>query len=419
MKNKDVARLRELAKQVREIAELPIQQTNIKLWQAVNDLNMIRPVIYARDYPLYLIRYGDELNTIIEDPELNKLELDLLLRIYEWKHLRCDRVIEPTIKCHVIIEDSLYGIEATASVTDTGFIQGGEYNFAKHFDSQIKIEDDLVMIKTPKVSYDELATMKKFHMMEEIFDGILKVKLFGRADFHSVLWDDLLTWMGLGEGLYNFALEPEFMHKAADIYINACISRAKQYESLGILSSNNGPENIGNNGLGFTTKLPVPPVSGIGARLCDIWGHNADQILTSVSPAMSAEFAYAHEKKWADLFGLHSYGCCERLDHKIDELKAGFNNLRKISISPFSHLEAAMEKIGSDYVVAFKPNSNYLVGDNWDREALRNELINICRLARKYNANVEIDMKTIITLNGEPQRLWEWCDMAAHIISCY
>ncbi len=419
MPNKDIYRIRELARQVREIAELPVQQTNIKLWQSVNDLNMIRPVIYVRDYPLYLIRYEDELTTTLEDPELKKLELDLLLRIYEWKHLRCDRVIEPTIKCHAVVEDSLYGIEATTSVAETSFVQGEEYNKAKHFEPQIRTEDDLSLIKTPVVSYDEDATMKKFHEMQEIFDGILEVKLFGKAYFHCVLWDDLLTWMGLNEGLYNFALEPDLMHKAAQIYIDACITRVKQYESLGILSSNNGAENIGHNGLGFTTKLPPPPPSGIGAKLSDIWGQNSDQILTSVSPAMSEEFAFAYEKKWANLFGLHSYGCCERLDHKINELKVSFGNLRKISVSPYSRLEEAMEKIGSDYVAAFKPNSNYLVGDTWEKETLRKELINVCGLARKYNSNVEIDMKTLISLNGEPQRLWEWCDMAADIVSNY
>lgn len=419
MEKKDVARLRELASQVREIADLPIQQTNKKLWQGVNDLNSVRPVTYVRDYPIYLIQYGDELTTTIEDPELKSFELDLLLRIYEWKHLRCDRVIEPTIKCNVVFNDTGFGIETTSTVRESKFVEGKEIRGSKHFDAQIKNEDDLSMIKTPVVTYDKEATMKRYNMMKEIFDGILEVKLFGKAYFHYVLWDDLLTWMGLSEGLYNFALEPEFMHKAADVYTKASIARAKQYESLGILSSNNGNENIGHNGLGFTTKLPPAPESGIGAKLSDIWGQSTDQILTSVSPAMSEEFAFEHEKVWADMFGLHSYGCCERLDHKIKELTAGFSNLRKISVSPFTKLEEAMEKIGSDYVVCFKPNSNYLVGPTWEKETLRKELINVCSLARKYNSHVEMDMKTLITLNGEPQRLWEWCDMAYDIVSNY
>ena len=69
---KEIVRLRELAKQIREIAELPIQENNRRLWTAVNDLHMIRPVIHVRDYPHYLIRYEDELTTTVEDEYLEE-----------------------------------------------------------------------------------------------------------------------------------------------------------------------------------------------------------------------------------------------------------------------------------------------------------------------------------------------------------
>jgi hypothetical protein len=78
-----------------------------------------------------------------------------------------------------------------------------------------------------------------------------------------------------------------------------------------------------------------------------------------------------------------------------------------------------MEQIGSNYVVCFKPNSNFLVGDTWDKKTLHDELVHVMKLARKYNSHVEIDMKTLISLNGEPQRLWAWCDMASEIVASY
>ncbi len=419
MNQKDILRLRELAKQVREIADLPIQQEHKKLWQDVNDLKSKRPVIHVRDYPVYLIEYGDELKPLVEDETLRKYEMDMLLRIYEWNHLRVNRVIEPFIKCQCVINDTKFGIEEVSNNQSDKFTFGKEIKTSKHFESQIHDEDDLVKIKTPVITYDEASTMANFNNMKEIFDGILEVKLHGSSYFHCTPWDDLLSWMGLQEGLYNFALEPEMMHKAAQIYIDAQIARAKQYEALGVLSSNNGPVNIGNNDYGFTTQLPEPTESGIGAKLKDIWGENSDQILTGVSPAMTQEFAFDYEKKWAEMFGLYSYGCCERLDNKLNELISTHTNLRKISVSPFSKLEESMERIGSDYTVCFKPNSNYLVGETWDKEYLRKELINVCELSKKYNSNLVINMKTLITLNGEPQRLWQWCDMAAEIIAQY
>lgn len=417
--SRDIDRLRTLARQVREIAELPVQKANRKLWESVNDRHMIRPVLHVRDCPLYVLQHEGELVPQIADPFLRRLEMDLQLRIYEWKHLRVDRVIEPVIQCPCVVSDSGFGITATTDSASLVVAEADAYNRSKHFEPQIFTEDDLDLIKTPVVSYDEAATWRNRDHMREIFSGILEVRLEGGHNFHVVPWDDILSWMGITEGLTNFALEPELMRLAVGCYIDAAIARARQYESLGILSSNNGFVNVGNNGVGYTAELPPPTESGIGARLCDIWGENSDQVMTAVSPEMSAEFAFAPESRYAALFGLHAYGCCERLDHKVDGLRRHFPNLRKVSMSPFANLEAGMEKIGSDFVVCFKPNSNYLTGASWDLEPLRQELYKVMALARKYGSHVEIDMKTIITLNGEPQRLWAWCDMAAEVVANY
>ena len=416
---KDIDRLRTLANEIRTIAEHPENFTNKKLWTAVNDLKMERPVLHVRDVPLNLLTWENELTPQIEDAFLQSLEIDMLQRIYEWKHLRCNRVIEPVIRCHCVIEDSCFGLKAHTGIQGDFIKASTEYNRAEHFEPQILGMDDLKKIEMPVVSYDKATTMQRFALMQEIFDGVLTVKLHGKNYFRHVPWDDLLTWIGITEGLYNFALDPDFMHAAVDRYITFAISQVKQYEALGLLSSNNGFENVGNNGIGYTSQLSPPTESGIGARLKDMWGSNADQILTSVSPAMSEEFAMEYERKYADLFGLYSYGCCDRLDHKMAELRRNFTNLRKISVSPFADLEHAMEEIGGDYVVCFKPDSTRLVGANPDMEFLQKELKRACDLSKKYKSNLVINMKTIITLSGDPTRLWKWCDMAREIVSAY
>jgi hypothetical protein len=416
---KDIHRIRELASQVREVAELPIQKENKKLWSAVNDLKMIRPVLHTRDLQAFLLNYEDELTIQTEAPLLQDMELQLLLRIYEWKHLRLDRVVEPFVKCNCIINDSGFGIKVFNSGIGTNFEKTKEVTSSVHFDSQIETFKDLEKIKTPEVHFDKEATMKIYNQMKEVLDGILEVKLFGRHFFRHAPWDDIMTWMGISEGMYKFALEPELMHTAIDRYMKAIISQVKQYEALGLISSNNAFENVGYNGIGYTTQLPPATDSGIGARLKDIWGANADQILTSVSPSMSEEFAFKYEREYSKLFGLYGYGCCERLDHKIDKLVSNFDNLRMISVSPYSDPEKALEQIGSKYVACFKPNSNYFVGDSFSLDYFKKELINICSLSKKYGTNLVINMKTIISLSGDPTRLWKWCDLASDIISNY
>ena len=349
---------------------------------------------------------------------MKKIELDLLVRLYEWKHLRCDRVVEPIVKCPVVFKDSGFGLEISKGVRGS-FIEGGVYNEAKHFDSQISCEEDLKKIKTPVVEYCEKETMRRYDILREIFGDIIQVKLFGRYDFRCCPMDDIFTWMGISEGMNKLAMEPELVKQALDLYMTASIDRIRQYERLGILSSNNGFENIGNNCIGYTSHLPPATESGIGARIADIWGQSADQIMTCVSPKMTQEFSFDHEKKWAGMFKLYSYGCCERLDNKLDILTASFPNLRKVSCSPYSNLESTMEQLGDRYVISYKPNSTYLAHESADFDYLRTEIATALDLSRKYKVNLVFNMKTLISLNGDPTRLWKWCDMASDMILKY
>lgn len=412
----DIARLRELGRRVQEIAALPIQAENQKLWRAVNDRKMIRPAVFVRDYPIYLIEQGGELATAIEDEFLKPIEADLLLRLYEWKHLRCDRVVEPVVMCPLSLMDSGFGLDTSTDMVK--FLSGSVYDTARSYDRQISTEEDLQKIREPVVSYDRETTLGNFARMQEVFDGILEVRLAGVHHFHCEPWDDLLSWMGIEEGMADFALRPEFMRKAVDRYVACSLSGARQYERLGLVASNNCSVKVGQGGPGYTSELPEPRPGNIGGELADNWGGAMDQILTSVSPEMTAEFAVEPERAWSEAFGLFYYGCCERLDHKVGEVRR-FPKLRKVSMSPFAEIENGMAQLGSDVVVSFKPNSTYLAESNWDRERSRRELVRVCELARKYGCNVEIVMKTLLSLNGEPQRLWEWCDIAMEVVSAY
>jgi hypothetical protein len=328
-----------------------------------------------------------------------------------------DRVIEPFIECPVVYTDSEFGLSGYEFAL--GDVDKEFYDTARHWETQIKTPDDIEKIRMPVVEYDEKTTMERFHLLSEIFTGIMPVRLLGRNHFRCTPLDDIITWVGIEETMNNMAMEPEFIHALMDRYMEAQISRIRQYEKLGILSSNNYFRDVGNNCIGYTSQLPPPTESGIGAKIGDIWGENSDQIMTAVSPAMTEEFAFEHEKIWAQQFKLHSYGCCERLDHKLDRLTKAFPTLRKISSSPFSSLDKAAEFLGNRYVISFKPNSVFLAGDEPQFDLLRKEFIHACELAEKYSLQLVFNMKTLVTLNNEPQRLWKWCDMAMELIHAH
>ncbi len=317
------------------------------------------------------------------------------------------------------MKDSIFGL--TPSVPEAGRLSSvveERVKTARHFYAVIFNEKDLEKIQYPEIQYDEKETMERLAVMQEVFDGILTVKLMGKHYFTMVPWDDLLSWMGIEEGMYYFVDEPEMMHHAAERYVEVAVNRMMQYEELGLLSSNNNNFFIGNGGYGYTNELPLPTESGIGARAKDMWGDLADQLLTAMSPEMTKAFAFDHEVPWAEKWGRVYYGCCERLDHKLRELLV-LPHVKKISISPFSKRKEGIIGMDSDKVISFKPQSITLSSDTAHFEVLEQELQEVCELAIEHGKSIEIIMKTIINLGGEPQRLWRWCDMATQIIDSY
>ncbi|MCL2741343.1 MAG: hypothetical protein FWE70_04440 [Oscillospiraceae bacterium] len=409
----DYHRLRELGKAVAEIAADPANVRNERIWTAVNDGVPGCPAVLARDYPMYAIDYGDELAPRCADPFLRSIESSLLLAIYEWRRMRCHRVVEDVVYCPVAYVDRRYGIWQSSPYTE-GF------RTAVAFGRQIGSIADLGKIKDAEVTYDEAETDRRLGMLREAFAGVLRVKLHGVEHFNFAPWDELMQWMGIERGMADFHDDPGLMHAAMARYVEVSVQRARICEGLGILSSNNRNVAVSAGGYGYTSRLPRPTEGGIGARLIDNWGDGRDQILTAVSPEMQREFAFGHEGEWAGLFGLSYYGCCEDMGGKVGLARESLPRLRKVTAVAFAKdLEGIMEACGKDLAVSYKPNPNYLATSPWPRDLMRAELVGACGMARRHGCAMEILMKTIITLDGDPSRLWDWCAMAVDVAENY
>jgi hypothetical protein len=415
VKRNDVKRLRDLACQVREISALPVQEERRRLWRALNDLRMVKPMVYTRDYQWSMVTAGREMVPSIEDELLQQYELQLMGTLFRWEKLQADMVVDPVVFCPADVVNRrpvLYKILSAGSQEPVlSPVRDNLESTAVRYVRQIETAEDLEkVLPLPEISFDRAKLDDEFALACELFDGILDVERSAVSRFDFTPWDDLFKLFGIEEGMMGLYLEPELMHLAMDRYTDIHLALLDQYERLGLLQHNNGNYLVGSGALGYTSDLPAK--TGPGAKPRECWGFCTDQIFTSVSPGLHDVFATRHEIRWMERFGLSYYGCCERLDHKLP-LLGQFKNLRKISISPFSDLERAMEIIGGKYVVSWKPNSTFLAGATWDKEASRRELANALELAGKYGCNLEIVMKTMITLNNQPQRLWEWCRMAS------
>src|SRR5512137_1974045 len=82
--------LRELGKQVAEIAALPVQQETIRLWKALNGLRPERPMFIIDQVCWNEMETDGELVVQAQDGFCQELERDLRRTLYAWRHMRAD-----------------------------------------------------------------------------------------------------------------------------------------------------------------------------------------------------------------------------------------------------------------------------------------------------------------------------------------
>lgn len=409
---KDKMILRKLAEEVASIAALPIQKKKADMWRRLNRLEFVKPMVWINEIPWHEMGPEVELKTSYEFSRQQEGYLRRLL--YQWKHMPCDMVVEPKIFCPLVIHDTGFGIEANmvSAEGDTGYRDPVVVTGASHFEPVIKTKEDIEKIQMPQVKVDWEATERNYELLSGIFKGILSVEKRGATGFWFAPWDELVTYLGAEEALTYMISRPDFVHQVMERLVHAHLSRLDQYERLNVLALNNGPYRVGSGGFGFTSELPQADFDSRYVRAIDIWGSSAAQIFTGVSPEMHQEFALQYEKLWLERFGLTYYGCCEPLHKKIGILK-NISNLRKISVSPWADRKEAARNIGDKYVLSLKPNPALFAAENWNPEAVRQELK--ADLEKTKGCIVEVIMKDISTCRRQPHRLWEWAEIVMEL----
>jgi len=408
--------LRSLASRLADIASLPVQKEKAQMWERLNKLEPVKPMVWINEVPWHEMNVDEGLTLQCRDEFCRKVEQYLLETLYQWKHLRGDMVIEPKIYCPKVIRDTGFGIKEESDIVR---IDSNNPIVSRHFHPQIEDEDDIEKIKDPEVIYDEETTELIYQSMCEIFDRILPVEKRGVPGFWFAPWDDLVTWWGVENLMMDLVERPDFVHKVIDRLVGAHLYRLDQYEKLGLLSLNNGPVRVGSGGYGYTDELPKPGYDPAHIRSIDLWGCATAQIFVAVSPQMHEEFAVKYEKRWLDRFGLSYYGCCEPLHRKMDMLRRNIHNLRKVSMNYRVNVDEAVEAVGRDYVFSYKPNPAILAEAVWDVDKARAELENVLKKTKAKGCMVEVIMKDISTVNYEPNRLWEWAEMASELTEKY
>ena len=404
---KDKAIVQGLAKQLAEVAALPVQQEKAELWRKLNRLEQVRPLVMLQNGTWH--ETGDEIQCEAEDEFARGQEWGLRSALYHWEHMKDDHIYDGKIYSGIATRSTGMGISVDRTKPDHEF-------GAARYNPVIADDADPEMIPMPTVTVDWEETERNYQRLCELYDGILTVEKRGIGGGWFAIMDQFIQWRGLQNTFVDMADRPEWVHAWMDRMTQWHLSQLEQYDKLGVLALNNGNHRCGSGGITLTDELPQDDFDGEHVRPIDMWGHATTQIFSEVSPAMHDEFALTYERQYLSLFGLSNYGCCEPLDKKLDIVKT-ISSLRRVSMSPWVDPARGAEGLGRDYIFSYKPNPAIIGMEEWDGELARNELRDVLEQTR--GCVVEVIMKDLHTCRRQPWRMWKWVEMAMGLAEEY
>ncbi|NLB69444.1 MAG: hypothetical protein GX804_07155 [Lentisphaerae bacterium] len=409
IKKTDLNTLRELGKKYAEIASLEIQNERILRYKATNSLEIVRPVVLIDEVPWGEIKADELRNTCA--PELGWIEDRLRRNLYQWNHFQVDLVIPPIFRVYKKIK-YLEGIGVSVE-EDQIHTPTGTYISSHAYKDQLQTEEDLEKLHPPKIMYDRESTEVDLDIARAVFDGIMEVELSGVEYLSEHIWDDISRYRGVENLLLELATRPEFMHKTAEKFTEIKEGLFTQMEEQGLFG--HSPVTL-HCTAGATNELPADDFDGVTARKKDMWGRCSAQIFGSVSPEMHDEFDLPYNQRLFSDCGLLYYGCCEPLERKIGYLRKRFKNLRKISITPWADCKMAAENIGSDFVLAAKPNPAFVATYPFNPAPVEKEIEQFCEACVKNNTPLEFVIKDISTIANRTENLTRWAETAERVI---
>ena len=391
--------VRELAREVADIAGGGSQQTIQRRWARHNDLQDVdRPPVLCR--PFCYGEIGIEEKVACDDPWLRAIERALRHHLYHHHELGDDWVIEPWYEVPAVHlgEDRplMWGVNIDVK------LPGRRGSFA--FKPEIRAEDDLEKLRVPCWEVDESATADLFQRHEELLGDILPIRLrYGRLGTEASLayWGSYLR--GLEQMMWDAHDRPEWLRRFFDLLSDAYLEHLRGLEADGHVVRND------NGMLGHCDGLPQADFDGTRVRLSDCWGSADAQEFALVSPEMHEEFLLRSQAPILDLFGLTSYGCCESLTHKFGILKRRVRNLRRVAISPWTDLETAVAELGTDYVMQWRPSPSKVVL-SFDEDQMRSDVARTMEIAG--DCFIDFCLQDVETVNGDPWRLPLWVQIA-------
>ena len=393
-------RLRALAQRYAAAASLPEQGVRRSGWERFNTMERERPRVLIDQIPWNELNVDGCLDNQVTEPYWRGVETWLLREMYKWDHMRADMVLDPYVKLPRPIHNSGWGLDA--KVTRLVMDKTSDVA-AQSMECLINEPEDLDKIHTPVLTLDEARQADIAETADALFAGIIGWRFTGLV-LHLGAWDTIAYWMG-GENCYIELMDrPEMMHALMEKMTQGYLGMIEQADRLRLFDTQAHYCHCSH------TYRPDDTAAPDGAAR-DAWAFGLAQLFTAVSPQITADFECAYMKRIFPRFKHIYYGCCDRLDDRLD-IVSQLPNVRKISCSPWSHREVFAEKLPKHIIMSNKPSPALLATDSFEEEAVRADLRRTIDAARRNGVQLEMILKDISTVRYEPQRLWRFSEIA-------
>ncbi|MDR0313554.1 MAG: hypothetical protein LBI14_08145 [Treponema sp.] len=400
--------IRELAKQVKDLAADDINQERISRIRDMHSLRPVRPPVWIDEIPWHEMDINGELTLCCSSKEAQNMETYFRRILYRWKYIQADMVVEDHFYVRKAYNESGIGLEIKEDTISTN---AANRIVSHHYEDQLDTEEKVDALKLPVIEAQPEIDRKNKELAGEILDGIMPIKMRGHEIYYAP-WDVIAMYRGVENILMDMAGNPELIHKTIGKFTEIYTARFNQMAEQGLLDFNISSLHCTPP---YTNELPAPDYDG-KVRLKDVWFRGMAQLFSAASPAMQDEFDLQYMRPFMTQCGLSYYGCCEPLDRFIPYLKK-IPNMRKIGVSPWADVRSCAEQIGGSYVLARKPNPANVA--RFDKDTVVKEIEETIQAALEHKSPYEFVLKDISTVNHKPQNLKDWNLTLKEVIDKY
>lgn len=392
----DIAYLREMARQLAEIAANEANTAVLRRWRDVNALRVPdRAPVWCRPVDAWKELLPPE-SLHCADPWLRGVEYALRQDLSKHE-IGDDTPFFGDYPVGAVFHwepPNIWGVDITRHETT---MEGGAWGY----DPPLMTEADFDRLRLPRVRFDEAATERAMARAHELLGDLLPVTLSCGPPISATLGWYAADLRGLSQMMLDMADAPELLHRLMAHLRDGVLQVMRDTAATGRLTANNR--------MAMCYSDPIGPQAPDGAQTyANHWCMANSQEFDQVSPAMWEEFCLAYQRPILEQYGLVAYGCCENLTHKIDGVLS-IPNLRIFVCSAWTDLDRVIERVADRYVIMWRQKASEVVFADEEAELAR-ALEDGARRLR--GCRYQIVLRELQTLAGHPDRLHVWTRLA-------